>query len=165
MAERVRGDTFDRARLVAVVMMVVASAAAFAGALMNWTTRGVLPPLPDTTFEGEPPQPTEPITGVEAGDGNIIIVAAILMLIGATLLGVRRRSAWAWLSFLGSVVAGGIAIAAWRGIDDINSGFSQRADVIGDIDPAAGLVVVAVAAFTGLVGSILGIVATPEVEA
>lgn len=157
-----RGDYFDRARVVAVTLLVLASVTAIAGSFMEWTTRGVLPSLPETTFDGPAPEPTAPVTGVEAGEGNRVIAAAIVILVAATMLGSRRRAGWAWLAFIASVVIGAISIAAWRGIDRINSGFSQRIDVVSDIDPAAGLVVVAIAAGLGLVGSVLGVVATPS---
>jgi len=104
------------------------------------------------------------VSGVETREGNIVIAAAIVVLLGATLLGTQRRRGGAWLAFLASIVMGSVAIAAYRGIDDIQSGFSQRIDVVGDIDPAAGLALVAAAAVAGLVGSILGLVATPATE-
>lgn len=159
--KRGRRDYFDRPRAVAVALLVIAAVAAFAGAFMEWTTRGVLPPLPESTFEGPAPEPTEPVSGVETREGNIVIGAAIVLLAGATLLGARRRGGGAWLAFLASVVIGSIAIASYRGIDDLQSGFSRRVDVVGDIDPAVGLAVVATAAIVGLVGGILGVVATP----
>ncbi|HVM34630.1 MAG TPA: hypothetical protein VM784_04740 [Actinomycetota bacterium] len=157
-------NVFDRARVIGVALLVVAAGGAFAGAFMNWTTAGVLPPLPETTFEGPPPEPTDPISGVETREGNIVLAGATVVLLGATLLGAQRRRGGAWLAFLASIVMGSIAIAAYRGIDDIQSGFSQRIDAVGDIDPAAGLALVATAAVIGLVGGILGLVATPAAE-
>jgi hypothetical protein len=162
----VRGDYFDRARYIAVALLLAASAAAIIGSLLDWVTITDAPQVaPDVDFDGAPvedPPPSRPYSGIEARDGWTIIGAAIVLAAGAVGLAVWRRGGYAVLSLLAAVVIGAVAIADYRGIGDITSSISNRMEITGDPEPALGIMLVAVAAVAGLIGAVLGLVASPR---
>lgn len=160
-------DYFDRARIVAIVVLVVAAAAAITGSVLDWSTAGEFPePLRSRLGDDVArPEPSEPFTGVDAGDGIVVIVAGAVMALCALLLGIRRRGLWSAIALLCSLVIGAIGIASYRAIGDIDSALSRKMNVIGDIDPAVGVVLVAAAGLLGLLGAVLGLVATPSERA
>jgi hypothetical protein len=160
-------DFFDQVRRVAVVMMIAAGAAAIIGSVIDWvviTERPELQPgvdFGDATEGVESPEVTEPFTGLEASYGTFSLAGGIALVIGGVLLTLRRRGKYAWLGFLGAVVAGGIAIAAYRGIADDTSALYRSMDIIGRAEPAVGLTLVAAGAIVGLIASVVGIASTP----
>jgi hypothetical protein len=162
----VRGDYFDRARIIAVGLLLAAAAAAVIGSLLDWVTISDAPRVaPDVDFDGaavEEPPPPRPYSGVEARDGWTIIGAAIVLAAGAAGLAVRRRGGYALLALLAAVVIGAIALADYRGIGDVTSSISNRMEITGDPEPALGIILVAVAAVAGLIGAVLGLIATPS---
>jgi LPXTG-motif cell wall-anchored protein len=162
----VRGDYFDRARTVAVALLLAAAVAATVGSLLDWVTISNPPRLArdvdfgDATVEA--PRAPRPYTGVEARDGWVVIGGAVVVVVGAAGLALRRRSVYSALALLATVVIGAVAIADYRAIGDVTSSISNRMEITGDPEPAIGIMLVAAAAVVGLIGAVLGIVATPS---
>jgi hypothetical protein len=154
-----QSDYLDKARAVAVSVLIAAGLAAILGSFLDWVT--ITPPeiLPQEEVAN-----TQPFTGIEARDGWWIVCAGGLLIILATALLVRRRSFYAWLGFLTSLFIGTVAIADYRGIADIGSSISRRMNVVGDADPALGLILVAASALVGVVASLAGVAASPGAE-
>jgi hypothetical protein len=165
-----QGDFFDRVRAVAVVVMVAAGAAIAVGSFLDWVS---LTDVPDRTegadfgseedFEGEE-QRSEPVSGTETSYGLNALIAGLVLLGSAPVLLGRRRGKWAWLGFLASVVAGGLAIAAYRAIADESSSLYRELDLVGRARPGLGLTLVAAGAIAGLLASVGGVIATPYRE-
>jgi hypothetical protein len=152
----VRGDYFDKARNVAASLLVVTAAVAILGAFLDWVT--ITPPQ---SLAGRR-QATDPFSGVEARDGWIVVAAGAVTAICAPLLVLRRRGFYAGVAFVAAIVIGAIALASYRGINDLRSAISVRMDIVGEADPALGIALVAASSFVGLVGATLGIIATPS---
>lgn len=158
-----RGDYFDRARSVAVALMIAAAMVAVIGSTLEWATISNAPDLVEGADFGDQPieKPnTTAFTGLDAGDGIWVIVAGVVLLIAGVMLIARRRSAWAWLGLVASVVIGAIAFADYRGIEDV----ARALDRSGDADPALGLLLVAAGGLVGMIASVGGIAATPTVR-
>ena len=149
-------DFFDKARMVAVVVLVIAAAAAIAGTFLDWVT--IEPP---EIVPANQAHRLATFTGLETSDGRLILIAAIVVLVSAVALWVRPRSAYGWIAFIASMAIGAIAIADYRGIDTLFFDEMQR---IGRPTPAFGLQLVAAAGVLGLVGAVAGITATPNRE-
>jgi len=147
---------FDRARASSAAGLVAAGAAAIVGSVLDWVT--VAPPI---VVPVRQVHQTEPFTGIEAGDGQVVIGAAIGIIVCAALMMWRKKGLYAWLAFVTSMLIGGIAIADYRGIDTL---FYQEMNRIGDPAPAFGLQLVVLSALIGLIASIAGIAASPHVE-
>ena len=163
-------DFFDRARTVAVAVMIAAGAAIAIGSFLEWVSLSDVPDRSEDAdfgseedFEDET-QRTDPVSGTETPYGiNALIAGAVL--VGAALaLLARRRGKWAWLGFVAAVVAGGLAITAYRGIADNSSLLYQELDLVGRARPGFGLTLVAAGAIGGLVASVGGVIATPYRE-
>lgn len=156
-----RGDYFDRARTVAVALLVMVGGLAMAGSFMNWTTEGELP-------EGVPTENTGvaglsgPVTGFDAGDGKVVIGAAVFVLVAALLLAVTRQGRYGLLALVASMVTGAVAIAAYRSLDDTTSDFFRKLDLAGEIDPGIGLIMCAVAGLLGVLAGALGMISSPK---
>lgn len=151
-----RGDYFDRARAIAAAILIAAAAAAIIGSLLNWVT--ITPPPTEVGRR----QASEPFSGIEARDGWYVIAAATVLASSAVGLFLRRRGFYAGVAFFAAMVIGAIAFADYRGIGEITSSISERMKVVGDADPAAGIMLVAAGGFIGLVGAVVGLVATPR---
>lgn len=164
----VRGDYFERARAWAGTGLMLAGGLAIIGSMLDWITitarPGLLPGADFGTEEVEAPEVTEPFTGLEAGDGWIVLLAGIVLFAMAVLLVTRRRGLYAWLAFLASVAIGSVAIADYRGVGDLGSSISRRMDIVGEAEPAIGLILVAISAGLGLISSVAGIAASPRPE-
>ncbi len=94
---------------------------------------------------------------MEAGDGWWVVGAAIVLMISATLLLLRAHGA-GWGLFA-SVIIGGIAIADYRGVQQL----AQDERVAGsDIGAGIGLTLVVGAAFLGAITAAAGIAASPR---
>lgn len=155
--ETSRPDYFDRARAAAVAGMLAAGAAAAIGSVLDWIT---ITRLPDVLPDREAAQ-AQPVSGLEASDGWWVIVGAAVIVNCALILWVRRRSLWAWIGFLTSVVVGSIAIADYRAIGDRTSEFLRELEVVGEIDHGIGILLVLAASFLGIVFSLIGVAASP----
>lgn len=156
MSEAETHDYFDKARSFAAAVLVAVGAAAIVGSFLDWVTiepPGIIP--------ADQAHKLETFNGIEAKDGLVILGAAGIVIFCAVMLVLRKRSAWAWGAFIGSMTIGGIAVADYRGIDQI---FYQEMNRIGDPAPALGLTLVAAAGFIGLIASAAGVAATPRVE-
>lgn len=154
MKDTDQADFFDKARGFAAAGMLASGGAGILGSLLDWVT--IRSPA---GFIGEP---SVPFTGIEARDGWYVIAASIVMIALAILLTWRRRGLYAWLGFLDSIVIGIIAIADYRGVNDLTSAISRRMDIVGDAEPGVGLILAAVAALIGIVASLTGVAATPS---
>jgi hypothetical protein len=163
-------DFFDVARAWASAVMLSAGAAAIIGSTLVWVSITVRPELqPGATFEGqdnrpEEPEVTKPFTGLEARDGWWSLTGGVVLVVAAVLLWLRRRATWGWLGLVGSILAGAVAIADYRGIGDLSSSISHRMDIVGRARPAFGLTLVVAAGIAGLVASVAGIAASPREE-
>jgi hypothetical protein len=162
-----RGDYFDRARTVAVALLLCAAVVAVTGSVLDWVTISVQPTLdPEADFEApvEPLRIREPYNGIEANDGWYVVGAGAVVVVAAAGLAITRRRGFAWLGFLAAMVIGAIAFAAYRGVGDLSSSISRRMEIVGDPDPGIGITLVAVGGIVALVASVLGLIATPRVR-
>lgn len=148
-------DYFDKARLVSASVLFAAGVAAIAGALLDWVVVEATPPeVPANQLDRLPP-----FSGLELGDGYVVLIAGVVVVLSAFMLVIRSSSGFAWLAFLGSIVIGGIAFADYRGVEQLHLDLEG----IGTSpSPGIGLVLVAVAGFVGLVGAVAAIAATPK---
>jgi hypothetical protein len=157
-------DFFERARRVAVAVLLAAGAACVIGGVLDWATLERCPEIvPGSNFdesELEDPPPC-PVRGVDTTEGKIAIAAGFGTLAAAILLTLKVRGSYAWLALLTSVVAGSFAISAYRGIGDANSSISRRLGLIDAYEPGIGLILVAAAAVIGVLAAVGGIAATP----
>ncbi len=155
MSDPSPSDTFlDRARSIASVVIFVAGVLALVGSLLDWV---VITELPGRIPADQRDQAL-PFAGIEADDGIITAscgAAMVLLPIGLVL---RRRSLYAWLTFMAAVTAGAVSIGAYRSIQDL---FAHELDRIGEAEPAFGLSVVIAGGVLGVIGSVAGIAATP----
>jgi hypothetical protein len=161
-------DFFDKVRRFAAAGLVVAGLCGVAGSVLDWaviTEREVADNVDFGEDAGEiEAGQGEPFTGIEARDGWFTLATGILMIVGAALLVLTRRTGYAWLAFWASVLTGGIAFADYRGMGDVTAAISQRMDVGAEARPGVGLTLVAVAAVLGLVSAVAGVAATPRAE-
>ncbi len=148
---------FDKARKVAAVALIVAGILAIAGVFLDWATIDPPPTVPSDQRDN-----TEPFNGIDARDGWWVLGAGAVVVVAGGALLVVRRSGYAWIAFLASIVMGGVAFADYRAVDDLGSGLSQRLDVVGEPSPAIGLVVIAVAAIAGIIAAVVGVAASPK---
>ena len=161
--EAVRGDYFFRARSIACAGLISAGAAAVIGSLLDWVTIEPPPTVPDDQLAG-----IHPFSGIDVRDGWWTLALGVALIVLAVLLFVRRRSGFAWLAFLSSMVMGAIAIADYRAIVGFEPGgvadeaLFRRAEIIGEADPAIGITLVAAAALVGFVSSLVGVASTPN---
>jgi hypothetical protein len=152
-----RGDYFDRARRVAILLLVLAAGVAIVGSFLDWIVITELPPEPEAGF-GD--QRTVPYAGVDARDGWIVIGAAVVVLLAAIGLASKRRTGW--IAFIGSIVMGAVAFSAYREVGNLSSSISRRMDIVGDPEPAIGVTLVAVGGVAALLGSVLAMIASPR---
>jgi hypothetical protein len=159
-------DFFDRARVAAASALVVMGALAIVGCFLKWVTFSLDEPGGTTTSQS----PTAPIAGTKVSDWKVVLVAGALVVVCAFLLAIRKRSLYAWICFLASIVIGAIAVADYRGLGDPTSGFLRGLEralhttVQGKAQPGIGLTLVAIAGVGGLIASVVGIAATPHRE-
>jgi hypothetical protein len=147
-------DIFDRARSVSASILFACGLAAILGALLDWVT--VEPP------QVVPPNQTsllDPFSGIEATDGWFVIAAGAVVILSAAMLVLKATSGYAWIAFFASMVVGGIALADYRGLEDL---FYREMDRIGDPEPAIGLSLVAVAGIIGVIAAAAGVAASPR---
>lgn len=158
------GDYFERARAVSIALLMLAGVLAIAGSFMDWTTKGTIPE--EIRLQSSVPviedQLSDPVTGFDAGDGKVVIGAAVFVLVSAMLLAVTRQGRYGLLALLASVVTGAVAIAAYRSLGDTTSDFFRKLDLAGAIDPGIGLILVAVAGLLGVLAGSLGMISSPK---
>jgi hypothetical protein len=160
-------DYFERARNVAVAVLLAAGAACVIGGVLDWARLDRCPEIvPGSTFEEsqlEEPPPC-PVRGIDTTEGKVAVAAGFATLATGILLILRAKSSFAWLALLSSVIAGSFAIAAYRGIGDVNSSISRRLGLIEAYEPGIGLTLVAAAAIVGVMAAVGGIAATPHTD-
>ena len=160
----VGGDYFERARAISIALLVLAGALAIAGSFMDWTTKGTVPKelRLQSGFPVIQDLLSDPVTGFDAGDGKVVIAAAVFVLVAAMLLAVTRQGRYGLLAVLASVVTGAVAIAAYRSLGDTTSDFFRKLDLAGEIDPGIGLILVAIAGLLGVLAGSLGMISSPR---
>ena len=160
-----RNDYFDRARIVAVTVLVAAAALAIAGSFLDWVTIGTRPAIdPDADFGGEQleePKIRTPYAGVDAMDGWYVIAGAVVVAAAAGALAITKKGGYAWLAFIASIFVGSLAFAAYRSVGSLDSSISRRMEIVGDPDPGVGITLVAIGGVAALLGSVLGLISTP----
>ena len=154
MSEHSR-NFLERARVWSATGMFIAAALLVAGSQLDWVSIAQLPErIPANQAHRAPP-----FNGFDVGDGYTICIAAAVIAGCAMLLVLRAKGAFAWIALVASIVAGGIAISDYRGVDQV---FEDLEGIGLGVDPGAGLTLVAVGAFLGLIASVAGIAATPR---
>ena len=147
------GDYFERARAISASVLFAAAAAAIIGSVLDWVVVDTTPPdVPADQLDRLPP-----FTGLEIGDGWVVIAAAVVVIFAAFFIVLRGR--FAWLAFAGSVVIGGIAISDYRGVEDIH--FDLEGIGRGP-RPGLGLTLAAAAGVIALIASVGSIAASPS---
>jgi hypothetical protein len=163
-AEPSQQSYFDKARIWAATVLVVAGVAAVAGSLLDWVTIEALGAPSRAAHFGhqriQGPARATPFTGIEAKDGWWTLAAGVVVVVAAGLLIARRRALYAWLAFLASIVLGAVAVADFRGIENL----SARMHVAADVRPAFGITLVAASSLAGLIASLAGVAASPRLE-
>ena len=149
-------DTFDRARSVAAAFLVAAGAAVILGTVLDWVTIELPPTVPENQQAA-----TEPFTGLETKSAPYLLIGAGALILLALLLVARRKSLYAWLAFLTSMMIGGIAFQNYRGIDEL---FYMQMERIGNPDPALGLMLVAAGGVVGVIAGAAGVAAIPPAD-
>lgn len=148
------GDFFERARAIAASVLFAAGAAAVIGSFLDWVTVEAVPP----EVPGQQSHRLPPFSGLELGDGWVVLGAGVVMLVGAAFIVVKGTSGYAWLTFLASVVIGGIAISDYRGIEEVHL---EMEGIGTGPNPGLGLTLVAAAGIIGLIASVGAIAASP----
>lgn len=149
------GDFFERARAIAASVLFAAGAAALIGSFLDWVTVEAVPPeVPQEQAHRLPP-----FTGLELGDGWVVLGAAVVLLLAAFLVVMKGTSGFGWLAFLASVVIGGIAISDYRRIEEVHLDMEGIGTGPG---PGLGLTLVAAAGILGLIASVAAIAASPS---
>lgn len=149
------GDFFERARAIAASILFAAGAAAVIGSFLDWVTVEAVPPeVPPEQAHRLPP-----FTGLELGDGWVVLGAGLVILLAAFLVVTRGTAGVAWLAFLASVVVGGIAISDYRGIQEVHL---DMEGIGTGPEPGLGLTLAAAAGIIGLIGSVGAIAASPS---
>jgi predicted membrane channel-forming protein YqfA (hemolysin III family) len=165
MSAYARSDYFDRARLVAVVVLFVAAGIAIAGSFLNWVTISVRPTVdPEADFGGEQidaPGVRASYSGVDANDGWYVVVGSVVVAAAAAGLAITRRGRYAWLAFIAAIFVGAVALAAYRSVGSLDSSISRRMEIVGDPDPGVGIILVAIGGVAALLGAVLGLISTP----
>jgi hypothetical protein len=157
-------DFFDHARLFAAGGLFLAGGLAIAGCFLAWVTFSLGEPASFRNDHGPPP----PILGIQVSDWKVVLMGGLVVVVCAILLASRKRSLYAWISFIASIIIGAIAVADYRGLGDPTSGFirglenSVHANLHGEAHPGIGLTLVAIGGVGGLIASVIGIAATPH---
>lgn len=165
MSDYSRSDYFDRARMVAVAVLIAAAALAITGSFLDWVTITERPTLdPDADFDGqqiEGPEIRAPYSGVDATDGWYVVVGCVVLVTAAGALATTKRGRYAWLAFIAAVFVGAVGFAAYRSVGDLDSSISRRMEIIGDPDPGVGITLVAIGGVVALLGAVVGLISTP----
>jgi LPXTG-motif cell wall-anchored protein len=165
MSDYSRNDYFDRARVVAVAVLVAGAGLAIAGSFLDWVTIGNRPRIdPEADFGGErieEPEIRTPYTGVDASDGWYVIAGSVVLGAAAGALAITKRGRYAWLAFIAAIFVGSLAFAAYRSVGNLDSSISRRMEIVGDPDPGVGITLVAIGGVAALLGAVLGLISTP----
>lgn len=157
MTVRGDNDVFRKARRAGAALLILAAFLAIAGSFLNWVE---ITPPPEVPLEQV--NRTKPFTGVEARDGWLVVGAAGVLLLLALGVVARGRSFYGWVAFFTSILIGSIAIADYRGLNELGSAISRRMDIVGRAEPALGLILVAIAGLLGVAGSLVAIAGSPR---
>ena len=164
MQQTTQLDFFDKARISAGVVMLLAGMAAVVGSVVDWVSVTPPPkPPPGIDFENDAfgdEESSEPFNGLEAGDGWVTTAGGCAQLGAGLLLISRRRGGW--LGILASIPIGAVAISTYKALGSPTSALMERTETVGDADPALGLTLVAAAALIGLISAVIGVAATPK---
>lgn len=150
-------DYLERARAWSATGLFISGLLTIVGSFLDWVTIGELPDVIPPNQAAR----AEPFNGLDVADGWATLVAGIVMLFAATMLVLKARSSFAWLGFVAAVVAGGIAISDYRGVEQL---FIDLEGIGRDPDPGIGLILLAIGGLLGLVSAVAGIAATPKTD-
>lgn len=157
-------DFFDKARVWAGVVVLLAGLSAVVGSVIDWV---IVTPPPEppagVDFENEEfatDESSDPFNGLEAGDGWVTLVAGGVEMLAGLLLITRKRGGW--VGVLATVPMGAVAISIYRQLGTPTSELMERTETVGDADPGLGLTLIAGAALVGLIASVIGLAATPK---
>lgn len=148
-------DYFERVRAVTASVLFAAGAAAVIGSILDWVTVETVPPV----VPAEQSHRVPPFSGLELGDGWVVMGAGVVMLLAAFFIVTKGTPGYAWLAFLASVMIGGIAISDYRSIEAVHLDMEGIGTGAG---PGVGLILVATAGFVGLIASVAAIAASPS---
>ena len=159
-------DVFDRARIWAGAIVLLAGLSTIVGSAVDWVSVTPPPePPPGVDFDYRPfagNESSEPFSGLEVREGWVTAVAgAGLMAAGLSLI-IRKRGGG--LAVLSSIPIGAVAISSDRALGSPTSSLMERTDTVGDADPALGLTLLAAGALVGLIAGVIGMAATPKEE-
>jgi hypothetical protein len=154
MADSPAREFFDRAREWVSGGLFLAGALAIVGSLLDWVTFTVT----DQAVPGV--RPSDPLSGLDVGDGGVVIAAAVIVILSAFLLVLRQRAGHAGIAMLASIVIGAIGVSDYRDIGEV----SAEVELIGVPHVGIGLTLVVAASILGLLASIAGVAATPRSE-
>jgi hypothetical protein len=149
-------DFFDKARSVAASTLFACGLAAILGSIHDWVT--IEPPEVVPAAESARLQP---FNGLDATDGWFVLAGGVILIGAAALLVLRAKTGYAWIAFFSAMVIGAIAVADFRGMDEL---FYEQMDRIGDPMPGIGLILVAVAGILGVIAAAGAVAATPRRE-
>jgi hypothetical protein len=135
--------------------LVLAAALLVAGSFLDWVTIARVPQV----IPSDQASRAQPFNGFDVGDGYVTSGAGIVLACCAVMLTLKRKSSIAWVAFLATMVAGGIAISDYRGIQGV---FDDRGGIGVGIHPGIGLTLIASAVLVSLVSSVTGIAASPS---
>lgn len=152
MADAPARDFFDKAREVVSMALFLAGALAIVGSLLDWVTFSVA----EQAVPGV--RPSDPLSGLDVGDGKWVLGAGVVVILAAFLLVLRQSAGYAGLALIASIVIGAIGVSDFRGIGEVTA----EVNLVGVPHAAIGLTLVVAAAIIGLIASIAGIAATPR---
>lgn len=157
-------DFFDKARIWAGIVVLLAGLVAVLGSVVDWVTVTPPPEPPaGVDFEEQPfatDESSAPFNGLEAGDGWVTLAAGGFEMAAGLLLIGRRRGGW--LGVLATIPMGAVAISIYKQLGSPTSDLMERTNTVGDADPGLGLTLIAGAALVGLIASVIGVAATPK---
>ena len=123
------------------------------GCFLDWVTVDQLPNVIPADQAAKAP----PFNGFDVRDGYVVAAAGLVLLASAVRLVLQSRGAG--VAFLAAIVAGGVAISDYRGVEET---FIEL-DAIGrGPHPGLGLILVAAGALLALVAAVAAIAATPR---
>ena len=154
MADSPAREFFDKARGWVSGGLFLAGALAIIGSLLDWVTFTVA----EQAVPGA--RPSEPLSGLDVGDGRWVIGAAVVIIGCAFLLVLRQRAGYAGLAMLASILIGAISVSDYRGIADV----ATEVGLVGIPHAGLGLTLAVAASIVGLLASIAGVAATPRTD-
>lgn len=150
-------DYFETARAWAATGLVIGAALLVLGSFLDWVAVERLP----ETIPTNQARFAEPFNGFDVGDGFVTTGTGIVLALCAVMLMLKSKSSFGWLAFVAAMVAGGIAISDYRGIDGL---FEDFGGIGRGVSPGIGISLVAIGALVGLVSAVASVAASPRTD-